>query len=140
MKVTGSVEPGSAPVGGSLVWRLQLVDKTGGLALGAYVDVVLPAGVSLATSQVDGGPGCATTSAQHLRCSLDFLSPAALVGNIVLVTSVTAAGELSLTASGGYNGVDVTPADNLLTLTANTPVVVPPAPVPPRAPAAVRRV
>ena len=57
----------------------------------------------------------------------------------MLVTSVTAAGELSLTASGGYNGVDVTPADNLLTLTANTPVVVPPAPVPPRAPSSSQK-
>ena len=50
------------------------------------------------------------------------------------MTTVTAAGQLILTATGGYNGTDPTPADNVLTLTANTPVASPPTPVPPRAP------
>ncbi|RDI74836.1 BNR repeat-like domain [Gaiella occulta] len=120
LSVTGSVEPASAPVGGTLTWRLQLVDKNRATASGAYVDVQLPGGVSLAYSQTDRGAGCKPLGVA-LRCALDYLANDAPVGNVTLVTSVTTAGELVLRAVGGFAAADPAPADNTITLKANSP-------------------
>ena len=123
LRLTGSAEPLSAPVGGTITWRLRVSDdKTYGPATGVYVDVELPAGVVLVSAQADRGPGCASTGERKLRCSLDWLSSDAPYGNLMLVTTVTAAGELVLTATVGYAAADPTPADNTLVLKANTPV------------------
>ena len=94
----------SAPVGGTITWRLRVSDKTSGPATGVYVDVELPAGVTLVLAQTDRGSGCVSTGAGKLRCSLDWLSSGVPSGNVTLVTTVTAAGELVLTATAGYCG------------------------------------
>ncbi len=131
--LTGSAEPVSVPVGGTLTWRLRVLDdKNYGPATGAVVDVELPAGVALVSAQADRGPGCASAGGQKLRCNLDWLSSDAPYANVTLVTNVTAAGELILTATVGYSRADSNPADNTLVLKANTPVaLVPPAVVKP---------
>ena len=130
MRLTGAAEPLSAPIGGTITWRLRVSDDTNyGPATGVVVDVTLPAGVSLGLSQTDRGPGCVSTGAQTLRCSLDWLSGDAPYGNLTLASNVTAAGELALTATVGYAHPDPTPADNTLVLKANTPATVTPPPV-----------
>jgi uncharacterized repeat protein (TIGR01451 family) len=144
LALTGSVAPASAPVGSALTWTLRLTNKTGATALGVYVDVRLPSGVTLAGSSTDRGPGCASTGAGTLRCGLDFLSSVALVGTITLVTNVTAAGELVLTGTAFSEQGDTSPADDTLTLRANlSPVpasLSPPPPAPtPRSPAGSAR-
>ena len=127
LHVTGSAEPVSAPVGGTITWRLRVLDdKHYGPATGVYVDVELPAGVTLVLAQADRGPGCVAAGGQKLRCNLDWLSSDAPYGNVILVTNVTAAGELVLTATVGYSSADPNPADNTLVLKANTPAAVPP--------------
>ena len=65
-----------------------------------------------------------------LRCSLDWLSSDAPYGNVTLVTNVTAADELVLTATVGSAQADPAPADNTLVLKANTPTATPPTPPP----------
>jgi hypothetical protein len=141
LALSGGVEPLSAPVGGSLTWRLRVTDKTGALGFGVFVDVQLPTGVTLGATSADRGPGCNPTGTNRLRCSLDFLSAAAPVGNVTLNTSVAAAGELVLVATAGYSGTDPTPADNSLTLRANTPTATVTAPRPPtRTPTAAKGV
>ena len=66
---------------------------------------------------------------RKLRCSLDWLSSDAPYGNLILVSNVTGAGELVLTATVGYAAADPSPADNTLVLKANTPAVTPPPPL-----------
>jgi hypothetical protein len=128
--LTGSAAPLSVPVGGTLTWRLRVLDdKNYGLATGVYVDVELPAGVALASAQADRGPGCAPAGERKLRCNLDWLSSDAPYGNVTLVSNVTAAGELVLTATAGYSRADTNPADNTLVLKANTPATAVPLPV-----------
>ncbi len=127
--LTGSVEPVLVPVGGTLTWRLRVLDdKNYGPAPGVHVDVTLPAGVQVALTQADRGPGCVSSGAGTLRCDLDWLSSDAPYGNIVIVTNVTAAGELVLGATVGWARADANPSDNMLTLKANTPAPVVSAP------------
>jgi Ca2+-binding RTX toxin-like protein len=104
----------------------RLDDKNFGPATGVYVDVTLPSGVQLASATADRGPGCASAGTGKLHCSLDWLSSDVPVGNIVLATSVTQAGELVLTATVGYDRTDPVPADNTVTVRANTPTTTPP--------------
>ena len=128
-------------MGGTITWRLRASDdKNYGPATGVIVDVTLPAGVSLVSATTDRGPGCATSGPGKLRCNLDWLSGDAPYGNIVVVTNVTAAGELVLGAAIGYSQADSVPANNSLTLKANTPVVVTPPPAPPKPPVVVKPV
>jgi len=93
------------------------------------VDVELPVGVALVSAQADRGSGCVVAGERRLRCSLDWLSSDAPYGNLILVTNVTGAGELVLTATVGYAAADPSPADNTLVLKANTPAVTPPPPL-----------
>jgi hypothetical protein len=130
LRLTGSAEPVSVPVGGTITWRLRVFDSNLRPATGVVVDVTLPAGVSLALAQTDRGSGCASTGTQTLRCNLDWLSSDVPYGNITLVSKVTAAGELALTATAASAQADPTPADNTLALKANTPAPVAPPPVP----------
>ena len=122
--LTGSAEPVAAPVGGTITWRVRVLDdKNYRPATGVYVDVDLPSGVSLAAAQADRGPGCVATGERKLRCNLDWLSSDAPYGNVTLVTNVVAGGELVLTATVGYSAADPNPADNTLVLKAGTPSV-----------------
>jgi hypothetical protein len=128
--LTGSAQPVSVAVGGTLTWRLRVLDdKNYGSATGVYVDVELPTGVALASALADRGPGCAPAGARKLRCSLDWLSSDAPYGNVTLVSNVTAPGELVLTATAGNSRADTNPADNSLVLKANTPATAAPLPV-----------
>ena len=127
--LTGSVEPASAPVGGTITWRLRVLDdKNKGPATGVVVDVVLPAGVLVVSAQTDRGSGCVSSGPGTLRCNLDWLSGDVPVGNITIVSNVTQAGELVLSATVTHSGTDPNPADNTVTIKANTPVVTPPTP------------
>jgi Domain of unknown function DUF11/RTX calcium-binding nonapeptide repeat (4 copies) len=126
LAMTGSVTPISAPAGNSLTWRLRVTDKTLALAFGVYVDVTLPAGVSLTTAEASRGPGCKTTGARTLRCELDFLAASAPVGEVTLVTNVTAPGELVLNANTAYAGPDPTTENNAVVVKANPSAVKPP--------------
>ena len=133
--LTGSVEPVSAPVGGSLTWRLRVLDdRNYKPASGVFVDVTLPAGVQVVSTSADRGPGCASNGTGKLRCNLDWLSSDAPYGNITITTNVTAAGELALTATAGYAQADPNPADNTVTLKANLPAAIPPPATPVRTP------
>ena len=119
----------SAPVGGTITWRLRVLDdRNYGPATGVYVDITLPPGVQVVSATADRGPGCVSSGAGKLRCNLDWLSSDAPYANIVVVTNVTAAGELVLTAVVGYSRADSDPSNNSLTLKANTPVPVVPSP------------
>lgn len=123
LRLTGSGEPGSAPVGGTITWRLRVLDDTNyGPATGVYVDVELSAGAALVLAQTDRGPGCISNGERKLRCNLDWLSSDAPYGNVTLVTNVAAEGELVLTATVGHSVADPNPADNTLVLKVNTPV------------------
>lgn len=123
------------PVGGTITWRVRVLDdKNYRPATGVYVDLVLPAGVQVVSATTDRGQGCVSSGAGKLRCNLDWLSSDAPYANIVVVTNVTAAGELVLGATVGYSQADSDPSNNTLTLRANTPalvVLVPPTPKPP---------
>ena len=100
-------------------------DKNYGPATGVYVNVTLPSGVQVVAMSADRGPGCKTTSATTVRCDLDWLSSDAPYGNIVIVTNVTASGQLVLQATVAYDRADSDPANNTLTVSANTPAPVP---------------
>ena len=139
--LTGSVAPASVAIGGTLTWQLRLSDdKNYGSAAGAYVDVTLPAGVQIASTSTDRGPGCSSSDAGKLRCSLDWLSRDAPYGNVTLITNVTAGGELVLTATAGSSAADPNPADNTLVTKANTPATPPPVTPPIRTPSSQKGV
>ena len=127
--LTGSAGPASVPVGGTITWRLRVLDdRNYAAATGVYVDVTMPAGVQVVSATTDRGPGCTSTGTGKLRCNLDWLSGDAPVGNITIVSNVTSVGELVLTAAAAHSRADGNPADNTLTLKANTPPPVGPAP------------
>lgn len=50
----------------------------------------------------------------------------------MLVTKVTAAGALLLDVTGGYGGIDASPSDNAITVSANTLAIIQPVPLPRR--------
>jgi Ca2+-binding RTX toxin-like protein len=126
LSVSGTVSPAAAGVGDSLVWRLRVDDKSLALIFGVHVDIDLPQGLSLGLAQSDRGSGCAAIGGARIRCNLDFLAPSAPQGNIVLGTTITAAGEFLLRATAGFAGIDPTPGDNTVTLRAAT-IAAPPA-------------
>ena len=122
LRLSGALDRPTAPVGDVLVWRLRVDDVNGRAAVGAFVDVVLPPGVEVAEAKTDRGPGCAKAGSGRLHCSLDYLSAASPVGNVVLITRVTLPGELILSATTGADGGDPVGADNTIELRANVPV------------------
>jgi hypothetical protein len=121
LRLSGALDHPSAPVGDGLVWRLRVDDVNGAAAVGAYVDLDLPAGAEVASATTDRGPGCTRTSPKRLHCSLDYLSAMSPVGNVLLITKVTQPGELVLSATAGAGGADLTPGDNAIVLRANLP-------------------
>ena len=137
--LTGSAEPASVPVGGTVTWRLGVHDdRNYGAATGVYVDVTLPGAVQVVAATTDRGPGCTSTGAGTLRCNLDWLSGDAPIGNVTIVSNVTGSGELVLTAVAAYGRSDANPADNTLTLKAS--VAAPVVPAPSKPPVVVRPV
>ena len=137
LQLQGTVDPMQAAVGDTLTWRLTVNDNNTQPALNVYVDITLPANVTLTYSSTDRGTGCAPTSATTLHCNLDWLADTAQFGHVTLATTITATGDHTLTAVTGYSSpsgpvADPSPADNTLTLTATTPTPPPPpAPVMP---------
>jgi len=133
----GSISQTTVAVGDTLVWYLQVNDQNKGPATGVYVDVTLPANVSLVSTYADRGTGCASTGATTLHCDLDWLADTAPLGHVTVTTKVTGTGDHALTATAGYRAADINPADNTVTLTATTPVPPPPPVIPVIAPGTV---
>jgi uncharacterized repeat protein (TIGR01451 family) len=126
LHMEGSVDQATAAVGDSITWHLTVDDYNTYPATNVWIDVTLPANVSLVSSYADRGSGCVTDAPNHLHCSLDWLSKDVQFGHVILVTKVTGTGDHVLTAIAGYNAADPVPANNTLTLTSTTPE--PPAP------------
>lgn len=131
LRLEGTVDPAQAAVGDSITWRLTVNDYNTGPALDVWVDVTLPANVSLTSSYTDRGTGCTVDGNNHLHCYLDWLADTVQFGHVILVTKVTATGDHVLSAVTGYRAADPVPANNTLTLTATTPSPPPPPPPPP---------
>ena len=125
LRLEGSVEPTVAAVGDNLTWRITVNDYNTGPATNLWVDIQLPASVSLVSSYADRGTGCAVVGDNKLHCYLDWLADNVQFGHVILVTKVTAIGDHVLTAVTGYSAADPTPADNTMTLTATTPAPTP---------------
>jgi hypothetical protein len=131
LSVTGTVTPGSSPVGGSHVWRLKVKNAGGGIAFGVVLDVQFSPNIVYGFGQVTRGTGC-VPAGTGLHCIIDFLGPSAYdssTGEVVIGTNVTGMGEVSLTATASFVESDPTPADNTLVLKANTPPVMTTPPV-----------
>ena len=115
-----------ASVGETVTWRITVNDYNTGPATNLWVDIQLPASVSLVSSYTDRGTGCAVVADNKLHCYLDWLADNVQFGHVILVTKVTAVGDHVLTAVTGYSAADPTPANNSLTLKATTPTPSPP--------------
>ena len=124
LHMDGTVDQATAAVGASITWHLTADDYNTYPATNVWVDVTLPANVSLVSSYTDRGSGCVTDATNHLHCSLDWLSKDVQFGHVTLVTKVTGTGDHVLTAIAGYQAADPTPANNTLTLTSTTPAPV----------------
>jgi uncharacterized repeat protein (TIGR01451 family) len=124
LHMEGSVDQATAAVGDSITWHLTANDYNTYPATNVWVDVTLPANVSLVSSYADRGSGCVTDATNHLHCSLDWLSKDVQFGHVTLVTKVTGTGDHVLTAIVGYNAADPVPANNTLTLKSTTPAPV----------------
>ena len=144
LNVTGIVSPLSSPVGGSNVWRLRVKNSGGGIAFGVVLDVQLSGNATYGFSQVTRGSGCVPTGAVGaFRCNLDLLGASiddSSYADVVIGTNVASAGEVTLNATASFAEIDPTPADNTLTLKANTPVTIAPGLPPVRTPAAQKGV
>jgi hypothetical protein len=119
--VSGTVTPASSPVGGSLIWRLQVRNAGDGMAADAVLDVQLSPNAAFGLAEVERGSGC-VADGQSLHCGLDVLKAAGdplSTNEIVIATNVTAPGEVSLTATAAFAAPDPTPEDNTLALKAN---------------------
>jgi hypothetical protein len=135
LQLTGTVDPTQGGVGDTLTWQLTVNDYNTGPALDVWVDVTLPSNVQLVSSYTDRGTGCTSTGATTLHCYLDWLADTAQFGHVILVTTITATGDHTMTAITGYSSpsgpvADPTPANNSATVTAATPTP-PPPPTPP---------
>jgi Ca2+-binding RTX toxin-like protein len=122
LALTGSVAPATTSSGGTVTWTLRATNVTKVLALGARVDVTLPAGATLVSSQVNRGPGCphvAPTGA--FSCGLDFLNDQAPTGDIRIVTTLTGSGDFVLRAKVAYVNPDPVPANDSIELKATIP-------------------
>ena len=124
LHMEGSVDQATAAIGDSITWHLTADDYNTYPATNVWVDVTLPANVSLVSSYADRGSGCVTDATNHLHCSLDWLSKDAQFGHVTLVTKATGTGDHVLTAIAGYNAADPVPANNTLTLKSTTPAPV----------------
>ena len=118
LSLSGSVAPASAPIGGTLMWRLHVDANTA--VSGVYLELELSDGIEVGSTTVATASRCSTLSPSRLRCELG------LPGTVVVGTSVTAAGTHTVTATAGFAGTELAPADNTLTLRAATPRPSPP--------------
>ncbi|HVA31373.1 MAG TPA: PIG-L family deacetylase [Gaiellaceae bacterium] len=135
LRLDGTAEPLQAAVGDTIVYRVNVNDYNTGPATGVWVDIQLPAGVSLVSTYADRGKGCTLVEPGRLHCDLDWLADTAQFGHVIVTVTVTATGDHVLIATTGYSHADPVPTDNSVTLTVSTPSVTPP-PVTPVVPAA----
>jgi hypothetical protein len=126
LRINGTMDSTTAAVGDSLTWRLTVTDVNQGPATDVYVDINVPANVSVTSTYADRGTGCTSTSATTLHCYLDWLADTAQVGHVTVTAKVTGTGDHALTAVAGYRAPDPAPTDNTITLTATTPTPPPP--------------
>jgi hypothetical protein len=118
LAVTGFASPSNPLPGENVTYTLSVDDLTPNqLAQQLYLNVTLPAGVSLVTSYTDRGSGCTATSATQLRCYLDFLSGQAPHANVLITAKVITAGTQVFTATVTAQQSESTLANNTLTLT-----------------------
>jgi hypothetical protein len=118
LSVTGYQSPANPMPGENVTYTLSVDDLTPNqLAQSIYLNVSLPAGVSLVTSYTDRGSGCTTTSATQLRCYLDFLSGQAPHANVLITANVTTAGTQVFSATVTAQQSESTLTNNTLTLT-----------------------
>jgi hypothetical protein len=125
LALDGLVQPTAAALGSEVTVQLRVTTVTGTLVQGVKVDVELPAGLQLAGSSTDRGPGC---SGVPLVCDLDFLNEAVRTGTILLRARVSVPGELSLRATARSALTEANPADNAVVVVVNRGVA--PAPTP----------
>jgi hypothetical protein len=128
LSLTGTVDPASAPVGASHVWRLQVRNSGSGTATGVTLNVELSSNVVFGFGEVQRGSGC-IADGSSLHCGLDVLKPAGddlSTNDVVIGTNVTGFGEVTLAATATSDGSDPTPEDDTLVLKANVqPVALP---------------
>jgi CSLREA domain-containing protein len=130
LKLTGSVQPAVAPVGGPVTVVLDAATPDGSPAEQVVVAISLPAGLTVSSTSATRGPGCGAVANGVLTCSLDFLAGGeAALGRIVVAATVAQTGEQVLGATLSSRVADRNPADNIVQLRVNTPVVVPLPPV-----------
>jgi hypothetical protein len=119
--VTGFPSSASPVTGGTVTFVVTVTDKNAMPAENLLVNVTLSGGLQYLTSTSDRGSGCVVTSATTLRCSLDWLSSDAKVGNLQITTKVIAGGAQTLTATASANQGDSDSSNNTLTVSVNTP-------------------
>ena len=131
LAVTGYQTPASPKPGDNVTYVLSVDDLTPNqLAQSVYLNVALPAGVSLLTTYADRGSGCTVLSATQLRCYLDFLSGQAPHANVLITAKVIAAGIQVLVATVTAQQSESSLANNTLTLTyTSNSTATPPVPV-----------
>jgi hypothetical protein len=118
LAVTGYQNPSNPKPGDNVTYALSVDDLTPNqLAQSVYLNVTLPAGVSLLTTYADRGSGCTVLSATQLRCYLDFLSGQAPHANVLITAKVTAAGTQVLVATVTAQQSESSLTNNTLTLT-----------------------
>jgi hypothetical protein len=118
LAVTGYQNPANPKPGDNVTYVLSVDDLTPNqLAQSVYLNVTLPAGVSLLTTYADRGSGCTVLSATQLRCYLDFLSGQAPHANVLITAKVTAAGTQVLVATVTAQQSESSLTNNTLTLT-----------------------
>jgi hypothetical protein len=118
LSITGYQTPASPLPGENVTYVLSADDLTPNqLAQNVYVNVTLPAGVTLVNSSADRGSGCTATTASTLRCYLDFLSGQATHATILVTAKVIAAGAQVFSASISAQQSESSLANNTVTLT-----------------------
>jgi hypothetical protein len=104
--------------GDNVTYALSVDDLTPNqLAQSLFLNVTLPAGVSLVTTYVDRGSGCTALSATQLSCYLDYLSGQAPHANVLITAKVIAAGTHVLSATATAQQSESSLTNNTLTLT-----------------------
>ncbi len=120
VSVTGAVTSASAPVGGSLEWRLRVKNSGSGTVGGVVLDLQLSPNLAYGFGQSSRGSGC-VAAGSSVHCELDWLGPwdDDSSADVIIGTPVTGPGEVSLAAVASYAGDDPTPEDNVFMLKAN---------------------
>ena len=122
--------------GGSITYRVAVNDLTPTPANHLHVIVTLPAGAVVASATADRGSGCAIDPTPgELNCNLDYLAGSGSAGNIVIVASLTQAGQATLTAVAKSDQMETNLANNTASITVQVGTTISPPPPPPPPPA-----